>query len=209
MFQINNLSKSYGKKQILKDISFSASNGQAIGILGVNGSGKSTLLSCIAQEYYASDEIKIGYVTQENPLFEELKPIDNIRMWTKLSKKEIISRLNEPPLCNIGVCNFLNTPVNKMSGGMKKRLSLASVMINNPNVLLMDEPFAALDLLAKQDMLNYMNSFIKSGGILIIASHEEEIFNFCSKVYLLKNGSLIDTDSLRSNNVSYLDILRS
>lgn len=209
MFRIENLSKSYGKRQILNNISLEVESGQAIGILGVNGSGKSTFLSSIAEKYSNSNEVNIGYVTQENPLFEELKPIDNIRMWTKLNKKEIIDKLSTAPLNTIGVCDFLNTTVKNMSGGMKKRLSLASVMINNPEILLMDEPFAALDLVAKTDMLNYMNSFIKSGGSLIIASHEEEIFNFCNKVYLLKNGSLIDTDSLRAKNVSYLDILRS
>ncbi len=209
MFHINNISKSYGKKEILHDISISAESGEAIGILGTNGSGKSTLLSCIAKACANSNDTRIGYVPQDNPLFDELKPIDNIKMWCSLSKNEIISALNEPPLIDMGINNFLDTPVKKMSGGMKKRLSLATVLINKPEVLLMDEPFAALDLPAKQDILSYMQRFCGNGGTIIIASHDEDIFNFCNRVYLLNNGSLYDTAILKSKGISYVDMLRS
>ncbi|MGN0435397.1 MAG: ATP-binding cassette domain-containing protein [Wujia sp.] len=209
MFKINNISKAYGKKVVLKDISFEADKGQAIGILGVNGSGKSTLLSEIAKKYANNDELAIGYVPQENPLFDELKPVDNIRMWTKLTKSQILECLNQPPLAAMGITEFLDTPVAKMSGGMKKRVSLATVLINHPDILLMDEPFAALDLPAKQDILGYMNDFRMQGGTIIIASHEEEIFRFCNKVYLLKNGELYDTVALSNNGISYIDMLRS
>lgn len=209
MFQINNISKNYGKKQILNNISLEASAGDAIGILGINGSGKSTLLTCIAS-YFANDtSVNTGYVPQENPLFEELKPVDNIKMWTKLSKKQIMDKLSTPPLLDMGIIDFLDTPVKKMSGGMKKRLSLATVLINEPTLLLLDEPFAALDLPAKQDILSYMASFRANQGTIIIASHDEDVFNFCNKVYLLKNKELIDTDELHSKGISYADILRS
>ena len=138
MFKINNISKAYGKKVVLKDISFEADKGQAIGILGVNGSGKSTLLSEIAKKCSGSEEFKIGYVQQETPLFDALKPIDNIRMWTSLTKSQILEALEQPPLVNMGITDFLDTPVAKMSGGMKKRVSLATVLINQPDRLRMD-----------------------------------------------------------------------
>ena len=156
MFQIEHISKSYGKKQVLNDISFVVPDGSAIGILGANGSGKSTLLSCIAKKYSAGSKVRFGYVPQENPLFDELKPIDNLRMWTNKKKPEILSLLTTPPLCKLGIQNFLDTPVKNMSGGMKKRLSLACALLEHPQILLMDEPFAALDLPAKQDALQFM-----------------------------------------------------
>ena len=209
MFQINDISKSYGKKQILNHISLAAGDGEAIGILGANGSGKSTLLSCIAAAYADNRECPAGYVPQENPLFDELKPVDNIKMWCKLSKAEITAALNNPPLNMMGISDFLDTPVKKMSGGMKKRLSLATVLINNPRILLMDEPFAALDLPAKQDILYYMQQFLKQKGTIIVASHDEDIFHFCSRVYLLKNGGLYDTEKLKNDGISYIDMLRS
>lgn len=205
MFNIENISKAYGKNQVLNNISFNANEGEAVGILGVNGSGKSTLLSCIAKKYAA---LGVGYLPQSNPLFDELKPVDNIRMWCSLKKSEIIERLNQSPLVELGVNEFTDKPVSALSGGMKKRLSLATVLINNPTILLMDEPFASLDLPAKQDILVYMQSFRAKGGTIIIASHDEEIFNFCNRVLLLKNGSLIDTNELRQNGISFVDMLR-
>lgn len=209
MFKLENISKSYGNKEILKDISVEVNPGEAIGILGINGSGKSTLLSCIAKLHPSSSQLKLGYVPQENPLFDELKPVDNIRMWTDMNRGQIAMALSLPPLSELGISSFLDTPVKAMSGGMKKRVSLASVLINSPQVLLLDEPFAALDLIAKQDILNYMGAFLKAGGSIIIASHEEEIFNFCDRVFLLKDGGLIDTKDLAAQGISYMDMLRA
>ncbi len=209
MFKLENISKSYGNKEILKNISLEVNQGEAIGILGINGSGKSTLLNSIAKLYSSSKDLKLGYVPQENPLFDELKPVDNIRMWTDMNRSQIAMALSLPPLSELGISSFLDTPVKSMSGGMKKRVSLASVLINSPQILLLDEPFAALDLIAKQDILNYMGAFLKSGGSIIIASHEEEIFNFCNRVFLLKNGQLIDTKELSAQGISYMDMLRA
>lgn len=209
MFQIENISKKYGSKIILDNISFSINEGEAIGILGVNGSGKSTLLSAIADKYTKDSSIGLGYVPQENPLFDELKPIDNLKLWCKLSKAEIMERLSTPPLSSFEITSFLDKPVKKMSGGMKKRVSLASVLINQPKVLLMDEPFAALDLPAKQDILQYMQDYLANKGSIIVASHDEDIFRYCHKVFLLKDGQLIDTAALRAQGISFINILRS
>ena len=207
MFQIEHISKSYGKKQVLNDISFVVPAGSAIGILGSNGSGKSTLLSCIAKKYSAGSKVRFGYVPQENPLFDELKPIDNLRMWTNKKKPEILSLLTTPPLCKLGIQNFLDTPVKNMSGGMKKRLSLACALLEHPQILLMDEPFAALDLPAKQDALQFMQYYLSLGNSILIASHEEAVFQFCSHVYLLQNGTLTNTSAL-PEGISYIDLLR-
>lgn len=205
MFEINIISKSYKNKQILNNVSLRVNQGEAIGILGTNGSGKSTLLNCIAGEFADNRDFRVGYVPQDNPLFDELKPVDNLRLWTDKNKSQILKALSEPPLSDMNIIQFLDTPVKKMSGGMKKRLSIASVLINNPSVLLLDEPFAALDLVAKQDILSFMKNFLQSGGYIIVASHDEAIFDFCNHVYLLKNGSLIDTKS----ETNYLELLRN
>lgn len=207
MFQIEHISKSYGKKHVLNDISFVVPDGSAIGILGANGSGKSTLLSCIAKKYSAGSKVRFGYVPQENPLFDELKPIDNLRMWTNKKKPEILSLLTTPPLCKLGIQNFLDTPVKNMSGGMKKRLSLACALLEHPQILLMDEPFAALDLPAKQDALQFMQYYLDLGNSILIASHEEAVFQFCSHVYLLQNGTLTNASAL-PEGTSYIDLLR-
>lgn len=207
-FSIDGITKAYGNRIILDNISISANPGQAIGILGTNGSGKSTLLTYIAKNAVLSKDNSIGYIPQENPLFDELKPIDNIKMWTKMNKTEILNSLSSPAFSKLGILDFLDTPVKKMSGGMKKRLSIATVLLSRPSILLMDEPFSALDLIAKNDILSFMGAFLQSGGIILVASHDEGIFNFCNKVYLLKDGKLTDTAELRAKNINYVDILR-
>lgn len=208
MFQIEHISKSYGKKQVLNDVSFPVPEGCAIGILGVNGSGKSTLLSCIAKKYAGTPDVRIGYVPQENPLYDELKPVDNLRMWTNKHKSEILQALRTPPLAQLGIQTFLDTPVKNMSGGMKKRLSLACALLDAPKILLMDEPFAALDLPAKQDAMQFMRYYLSLGNSIVIASHEEAVFQFCHTVYLLKNGTLFDASHL-PEGTNYIDLLRN
>ena len=209
MFQIQNISKAYGKRQILKDVSLTVNDGEAVGILGVNGSGKSTFLSSVAAMYANNPEVSIGYIPQENPLLDELKPVDNIKLWSKASKASILEALSSEPLCHLGINSFIDTPVKKMSGGMKKRLSLATVLIDKPKLLLMDEPFAALDLTAKHDILGFMGLHLRQGGSIIVASHDEDIFRFCNRVFLLKNGIRYDTAEFQAKGISYVDILRS
>jgi ABC-2 type transport system ATP-binding protein len=181
------------KKAVLTDVSINAEKGEVIGLLGLNGSGKSTLLSAIAGlRKPSSGSIKIngkaGFVTQENALIDELTAMDNLKMWTSLSKQDILKELTETELSILKVNEFIDLKVKRMSGGMKKRLAIASVLLAKPDILLMDEPLAALDIPAKNDIINFIDSFRSKGGTVFIASHSEELFKHCSKIYLLKNG---------------------
>ena len=181
------------KKAVLTDVSINAEKGEVIGLLGLNGSGKSTLLSAIAGlRKPSSGSIKVngkaGFVTQENALIDELTAMDNLKMWTPLSKQDILKELTETELSILKVNEFIDLKVKRMSGGMKKRLAIASVLLAKPDILLMDEPLAALDIPAKNDIINFIASFKSKGGTVFIASHSEELFKHCSKIYLLKNG---------------------
>ena len=181
------------KKAVLTDVSINAEKGEVIGLLGLNGSGKSTLLSAIAGlRKPSSGSIKVngkaGFVTQENALIDELTAMDNLKMWTPLSKQDILIELTETELSILKVNEFIDLKVKRMSGGMKKRLAIASVLLAKPDILLMDEPLAALDIPAKNDIINFIDSFKSKGGTVFIASHSEELFKHCSKIYLLKNG---------------------
>ena len=171
------------KKAVLTDVSINAEKGEVIGLLGLNGSGKSTLLSAIAG--------KAGFVTQENALIDELTAMDNLKMWTPLSKQDILKELTETELSILKVNEFIDLKVKRMSGGMKKRLAIASVLLAKPDILLMDEPLAALDIPAKNDIINFIDSFKSKGGTIFIASHSEEMFKHCSKIYLLKKGQSV------------------
>jgi len=201
MITIDNVSVKY-KKTVLTGVNIQAQSGECIGLLGLNGSGKSTLLSAIAGiKKPASGKInaegKIGFVTQENALIDELTAYDNILMWTSMKKDDIMNALKGPELSILKVSDFINVKVRNMSGGMKKRLALASVIITGPDILLMDEPLAALDIPAKSDILKFIDAFKANGGIIFIASHEAEVFEHCDKVYHLKDGKSVQIDKSR------------
>lgn len=207
--EVNGIAKKYRNKKVLTDISFTAEAGKCVGILGANGCGKSTLLSILAGvqkadageflydsnnlfKYTAQRSKLIGYVPQGTPLIEELTAKDNLLLW--YSKKDLKKELENGVLKMLGINDFLKVPVYKMSGGMKKRLSIGCSVCEHPPVLLLDEPMTALDLACKQDISNYLNHHKKSGGIAILVTHDVLELNLCDEYYILKDGVLTPFD---------------
>lgn len=196
------------KKQVLKNVNFTANQGQCIGLIGANGTGKSTLLSVLAGIRKA-DEGKLlfdgkdllkkensrllkeisGYVPQDNPLMEELTVFDNLKLWY-LDKNRIEQELNAGILSEFGLEQYLKTPVGKLSGGLKKRVSIACALADNPKILIMDEPTAALDMLCKHDIMNYIEKCKKAGKIIIFSTHDKTELEICDKLYILRSGEL-------------------
>ncbi len=205
LLEIKNIKKSFGKKEILKDITFSVEGGTCVGILGGNGCGKSTLLSILAgvlkpdggsmilddHDLFGTVEWhrrNVAYVPQGTPLLEELTAKDNLRLW--YSDKKMKEELDGGVLAMLGIGDFLKVPVRRMSGGMKKRLSIGCVMSARPPVLLMDEPCAALDIGCKGNILSYVDSYKKKGGIVLLTSHDETELSTCDAWYLIKDGTI-------------------
>ena len=94
----------------------------------------------------------------------------------------------------LGINDFLKTTVSKMSGGMKKRLSIGCAISSRPPVLLLDEPMAALDLACKQDISEYIKSYKCAGGIVLLATHDVLELELCDSWYIMKNGQLTPFD---------------
>ena len=205
MLEVDGICKTYRKKQVLSGISLTAGPGQCVGIVGGNGCGKTTLLSILAGARKADkgsvkadgmeilgkpalQAAKIAYVPQENPFMDELSVKDNLSLWYKGDRSAMKRDLEDGPAAMLGINQFLTTPVGKLYGGMKKRLSIASALAGHEKILIMDEPGAALDLVCKEIIQEYMKQYIKDGGIIILASHELAELAVCSKMYVLKNG---------------------
>ena len=203
--EIRNVKKHYRKKEVLTDVTLQVQEGSCVGIIGGNGSGKSTLLSILAGVQKADagtflwqgeDLLKksklraktVGYVPQGTPLLEELTAKDNLSMWYE--KKQLQKELEEGVLAMLGIPAFLHIPVYKMSGGMKKRLIIGCAVAHNPSVLLLDEPSAALDLVCKERIYNYIMQMKKCGKTVILATHDIQEISFCDALYILKNGVL-------------------
>jgi len=199
---------SHGKKQVLKQVNFSLERGQCIGIIGANGTGKSTLLSILAgvrrpdsgqllfqgRDLFLKENRKelrkiSGYVPQDNPLMEELSVFDNLKLWY-LDKKRLEEELKSGVLSDFGFKEYLKLPVNKLSGGLKKRVNIACALADDPELLIMDEPTQALDMICKKDIMDYMEKRKKSGKSIIFTTHDETEFKICDKLFILYAGKL-------------------
>ena len=203
--EVSGISKKYKGKHVLSDISFQAESGSCIGILGRNGTGKSTLLSILAGvlerdsgtfhcdgiDLFRDSHLRsalVGYVPQGTPLMEELSAKDNLSLWYR--SQDLKTELEKGVLKLLGIDEFLHVPVSKMSGGMKKRLSIGCAVANRPPVLLLDEPTAALDLPCKENIASYLRRYKASGGILILTTHDVMELNMCDRWYIIKDGKL-------------------
>ena len=136
-------------------------------------------------------ERNAAYVPQENPLIPELTARDNYKLWFKGDKAELERDLEEGVGKFLGLTEFLGTPAGKLSGGQKKRLSIASALSNQASLLIMDEPGAALDLEAKEEILTYIRNYLKNGGTVILTSHETQELSICTKLFVMKKGLLM------------------
>ena len=199
--EAENIRKSYGRKTtVLNSTSFHAASGEYIAIVGANGCGKSTLLEILAgslkadggslkidgRDAFADAKMfqkYIGFVPQENPLMEKLSARDNLKFWYCDTGRNMDADLQGGVPAVLGV-----------SEGMKKRLSICCALAKNPPVLILDEPGASLDIVCKQDIMNYLSAYTKSGGTVIITSHEEGELKLADRMYLLKNGKLNELD---------------
>ncbi len=203
---ISHVKKDFKNKPVLQDIELSAKKGECIGILGGNGCGKTTLLSILAGVLkadggsfcVAGKELLgrredcsrlVGYVPQGTPLFEELSAKDNLRLW--YDKAQLQKELSDGVLAMLGIPEFLNVSVSKMSGGMKKRLSIGCAVAGKQPVLLLDEPTAALDLVCKQKIWDYLANFRSRGGIVLLVTHDVQEIERCDRCFLMKEGKLV------------------
>lgn len=213
---IQHIKKSYRSSRILNDVSLEAEEGSMTCILGKNGCGKSTLLSILSGTVKADsgtflfqpgvrDGIDlfrhkkeasrlIGYVPQSTPLLEELSVIDNLRLWYTGGKQVLIRELEVGVLKDLNIGEFLHKNVRTLSGGMKKRLSIGCALAHHPRILLLDEPGAALDLIAKEQIVTWLRQFCSRGGIVLIASHEMGEIEGCDRAYVLKDGIALELD---------------
>ena len=131
-----------------------------------------------------------GYVPQENPLMEELTVQDNLKLWGgshNASTKELVAQFQLEDL--------LQTEVSKLSGGMKRRLSIASALVESPSFLLMDEPTTALDLYYKESIHQWMKTYQQKNGIILMTTHDESEIRNADRCLFMDEGKVQELDA--------------
>lgn len=216
------LQSAYGRKKILTDVNIHADAGECVGIIGNNGCGKTTLLDILAGiRKPAAGQIILdqtvpgtiknirkytAYVPQNNNLMEELSAWDNLLFWYP-DAETARKAMAEGILQTLGIEQFAKTRVSRLSGGMKKKVSIACALAGDAPVLILDEPGTALDLAAKTELRTYLGQLKEQGRCILLATHEEADLDLCDRIYMLKNGK---TEQIEQNTrgVSLMKLLQ-
>lgn len=216
ILQVNHLSKTFGKHEVLRDIDFSVNSGDVTSIIGASGSGKSTLLRCInlletptsgEVLYHGTniDKLKggtsayrshVGMVFQSFNLFNNMTALKNCMIGqTKVlgkskaeAKKAALHYLGK-----VGMAPYINAKPSQLSGGQKQRVAIARALAMNPEVLLFDEPTSALDPQMVGEVLEVMRNLAKEGLTMIVVTHEMAFArDVSSRVVFMADGVICE-----------------
>lgn len=216
MIEIKNLTKSYDKKCILKNINLKINDNEQISIIGKSGCGKSTLLRCIARlEKIDKGQIlidnenindiknfynKVGMVFQSFNLFENMTVLENLiiaPVKLKMYSKEEAVKFAKNYLKEINLENKINEYPKNLSGGEKQRVAIIRALMEKPKILLLDEPTSSLDPQMKKEVLELVTKLKDYNMTIIVVSHELNfVKDFSSRIIFVDNKTILSDDTV-------------
>lgn len=220
MLEIININKKYGQKKVLHDVSFSVESGTVCGLLGLNGAGKSTLMKIVTSlafkesgeikyngiEYKKDDNIiPLGYMIESPAFYKDLSGKNNLKILSALYDTLKAERVDQV-LSDVGLDDVKNTLVSSYSLGMKQRLYFAYSILNNPEILILDEPFNGIDPVTSRLFKDLILKLAKQGCTIIVSSHViSDIQEICDKVVIIDKGNVVyDSNLNESENLEKL-----
>ncbi len=210
---VQNLQKSFKKRQVVKSFSLEIESGEVIGLLGPNGAGKTTsfymIVGLIAADagsvtldgqelrhlpIHERARLGVGYLPQEASIFRKMTVEQNIRAILEISTKDK-SRIDgevEKLLADLNIGHLRHNPAPSLSGGERRRVEIARVLAMQPRFILLDEPFAGVDPIAVIDIQKII-AFLKSRGIgVLITDHNvRETLSICDRAYIISDGTVL------------------
>ncbi len=224
MLSVETVSKAYGKRRVLNDVSFAISPGERVALMGPSGSGKTTLLNCLSgldvpdsgRIVFDGDELtrmspdertlvrrsRLGSIFQFFHLLPTLTAVENVALSLRLNQYAFAeqTRLAMEMLEEVGVAHRANAFPREMSGGEMQRVAIARALVIKPKLLLADEPTGNLDTKNGERVLNLIESLSKTHRVgLILVTHQEETTRICSRALHIHDGVLTE-DAARSEN---------
>ena len=206
---IKNMNFSYTKEKFISDLNIDIPKSSSVGLIGPSGSGKTTIIKLILgllspqegsikinnQNYSHND---LGYMPQQYALYEELSVSENLEIFSNLnniSKKSEVKKRSNDLLNLIELSDKAKELVHNLSGGMKQRLSMAIAMINNPQILLLDEPTVGIDPVLRESFWKHFKKLNKNEITILITSHVMDDAMKCDKVIFFIEGTIVAYDT--------------
>jgi ABC-2 type transport system ATP-binding protein len=203
VLEVDGLSKSYGERPALRDVSLEVSRGELLAVLGPNGAGKTTLLSILAGITRADSgnvdraDGELGWVPQQAGLYRRLTVEENLRMFARMEKVGDVEGRVERMLEQTGLADRRQDQVSSLSGGNQQRINIAIGLLGDPSVLLLDEPSAGLDPSQRVRLWEFVAGLAKSGTTVIYSTHQiEEASHYGDRLVVLADGETIFDGSM-------------
>lgn len=219
MIRVDHLNKYYingeMKLHALKDLSFHIEEGEFVAIMGSSGSGKSTMMNTLGcldknsegtyildgidvskikdEELCKIRNVKIGFVFQSFNLLSKLTALENVELpliYAGIGKKEREEKAKKV-LKKVGLEDRMHHKPNELSGGQKQRVAIARALVNDPAIILADEPTGNLDSVSEREIMEIFTDFNKQGKTIIVVTHEPEVAKYMKRVLLFKDGRII------------------
>ena len=211
MLKIQNLTKSFGEKIAVNDISLNVESGDIFAFIGHNGAGKTTTIKCVVginqptsgdvfingisvKENALECKKQLAYIPDNPDVYESLTGIQYINLVADIYRVDKATRheLTVKYATELELIDDLNSPISTYSHGMKQKLVLISAFVHNPKLMILDEPFVGLDPKASFTVKNLMKEFVGNGGAIFFSTHVLEVAEkLCNKVAIIKDGKII------------------
>ena len=220
MIILKNIKKVYNPKkpnafEALHDVSLTIEDGELAAVIGKSGAGKSTLLHILAcidsyesGKYRIDDTLikklserklaqirneKIGMVMQDFALVEDFTALENVMLPLEFAKRKKPNRklIAMNALKSVGMEEYAKKPFNKLSGGQKQRVAIARAIVNEPSVILADEPTGALDSKTAAEIMDVFKALHEQGKTVIIVTHDEQLARKCDRIIYIVDGKIV------------------
>jgi len=213
VFTAKNISKSFGERVVLRKIDIHLNKGEMLGLLGSNGAGKSTFMNIVLGllksdfgdiflgntkltplPIHQRSKLGIAYLPQQTSIFRGLTVYENLLGIAQIVKKSTVDQkaVVEKLMAEFSITHLRDIKATALSGGERRRAEIARCLINNPKVLLLDEPFAGVDLLSLQDIKGLLLKLQTRGCAVLVTDHNaSQLLSVVDRAYVLANGNIV------------------
>lgn len=219
ILELKNIDKSFGEKEVLKGVSFTAEGGKAFGLLGRNGAGKTTSIRILMNVFPANggevlidgkpidyDKIGIGYLPEERGLYPKKLIIDQLVYFAELkgmSAKDAVKAVDYW-LVRLGMSEYRNKKLDTLSKGNQQKIQLVTALAHNPDIVILDEPFSGLDPVNAMLLKDVVKEQIAKGKIVLFSSHQMSyIEEFCDSIAIINAGKVAISGDLHEIKRTY------